>query len=139
MITSFFEVVHFLKFGPIFVDSYSSESKFNHKNNKLALILGQKSPFGELCSCVLQKWGHAKVYSLLNKLARLARSEIMFEKIRDALECEPRLSRTNIRLPKNLCKFAVQPFKLRDLSLFWTLKTLLLCQKIVAALKLSGP
>ena len=49
----------------------------------------------------------------MNKLARLARSEIMFEKIRDALECEPRLSRTNIRLPKKLCKFAVQPFKLR--------------------------
>ena len=37
----------------------------------------------------------------MNKLARLARSEIMFEKIRDARECEPRLSRTNIRLPKN--------------------------------------
>ena len=25
----------------------------------LAQILGQKSPFGGLCNCVRQKWGHA--------------------------------------------------------------------------------
>ena len=29
----FFEVVYFLKLGPIFVASYPSESKSNHKNN----------------------------------------------------------------------------------------------------------
>ena len=59
LITSFFEVVHFLKFGPIFVSSYSSERKSNHKNNLVAQILGQKSPFGELCNFFRKKWGHA--------------------------------------------------------------------------------
>ena len=33
LITSFFEVVHFLKLCPIFVTSWSNERKFNHKNN----------------------------------------------------------------------------------------------------------
>ena len=33
LITSFFEVVYFLKLGPIFVASYPSERKSNHKNN----------------------------------------------------------------------------------------------------------
>ena len=33
----------------------------NHKNNKLAQILGQKSPFGGLCNCVQQKWVHANI------------------------------------------------------------------------------
>ena len=33
LITSFFEVVHFLKLGPIFVTLCSSERKSNHKNN----------------------------------------------------------------------------------------------------------
>ena len=33
LITSFFEVVYFLKLGPIFVASYPSEHKSNHKNN----------------------------------------------------------------------------------------------------------
>ena len=33
LITSFFEVVYFLKLGPIFVASYPSEPKTNHKNN----------------------------------------------------------------------------------------------------------
>ena len=33
LITSFFEVVYFLKLGPIFVVSYPSERKSNHKNN----------------------------------------------------------------------------------------------------------
>ena len=33
LVTSFFEVVHFLKLGPIFVTSWSSERKSNHKNN----------------------------------------------------------------------------------------------------------
>ena len=33
LITSFFKVVQFLKLGPIFVASWSSEHKFNHKNN----------------------------------------------------------------------------------------------------------
>ena len=32
LITSFFEVVYFLKLGPIFVASYPSERKSNHKN-----------------------------------------------------------------------------------------------------------
>ena len=54
LITSFFEVVYFLKLGPIFVASYPSERKSNHKNNQLAKILGQKSPFGGLCNCVPQ-------------------------------------------------------------------------------------
>ena len=27
----------------------------------MARILGQKSPFGGLCNCVRQKWGHATV------------------------------------------------------------------------------
>ena len=55
LITSFFEVVYFLKLGPIFVASYPSEPKSNHKNNKLAPILGQKSLFGGLCNGVRQK------------------------------------------------------------------------------------
>ena len=59
LITSFFEVVYFLKLGPIFVASYPSESKSNHKNNQLAQILGQKSPFGGLCNFVRKKGGHA--------------------------------------------------------------------------------
>ena len=33
LITSFFEVVYLLKLGPIFVASYPSERKSNHKNN----------------------------------------------------------------------------------------------------------
>ena len=33
MIKPFFEVVYFLKLGPIFVASYSSERKSNNKNN----------------------------------------------------------------------------------------------------------
>ena len=33
LVTSFFEVVHFQKLGPIFVASWSSERKSNHKNN----------------------------------------------------------------------------------------------------------
>ena len=33
LITSFFEVVYFLKLGPIFVASWSSERKSNRKNN----------------------------------------------------------------------------------------------------------
>ena len=33
LITSFIEVVYFLKLGPIFVASYPSERKSNHKNN----------------------------------------------------------------------------------------------------------
>ena len=33
LITLFFEVVDFLKLGPIFVVSYPSERKSNHKNN----------------------------------------------------------------------------------------------------------
>ena len=33
LITSFFEVVYFLKLGPIFVASYPSERKSNHKYN----------------------------------------------------------------------------------------------------------
>ena len=33
LITSFFDVVYFLKLGPIFVASYPSERKSNHKNN----------------------------------------------------------------------------------------------------------
>ena len=33
LITSFFEVVYFLKLGPIFVASYPSERKSKHKNN----------------------------------------------------------------------------------------------------------
>ena len=33
LITSFFEVVYFLKLGPIFVASYPSERNSNHKNN----------------------------------------------------------------------------------------------------------
>ena len=33
LITSFFEVVYFLKLGPIFVASYPSERKSNDKNN----------------------------------------------------------------------------------------------------------
>ena len=55
LITSFFEVVYFLKLGPIFVASYPSERKSNHKNNQLAQILGQKSPFGGLCNFVRKK------------------------------------------------------------------------------------
>ena len=33
LITSFFEVFYFLKLGPVFVASYPSERKSNHKNN----------------------------------------------------------------------------------------------------------
>ena len=57
--TSFFEVVRFLNLGPIFVASYPSERKFNHKNNYLAQIHGQKSPFGGLCNFVHKNCGHA--------------------------------------------------------------------------------
>ena len=55
----------FLKLGPIFVNLWSSEPKSNHKNNKLAPILGQKSLFGGLCNGVRQKWGHASFLGLI--------------------------------------------------------------------------
>ena len=58
-------VVCFLKLGPIFVNLWSSEPKSNHKNNKLAPILGQKSLFGGLCNGVRQKWGHASFLGLI--------------------------------------------------------------------------
>ena len=48
-----FEVVRFLKLGPIFLDSRSSERKSNHKNNYLVQIFWEKSPFGwavQLCA-----------------------------------------------------------------------------------------